>query len=140
MVNHVGFAPLIGATEAARGAPARQSQAGETFAAVLEKTAAQPKGGEPVKFSAHASRRLQDRGILLTAADKASLANAVDSAAAKGARETLVITSDTSLVVSVANRTVITAVPHGESDNTVFTNIDSAVVVSDETSAMPQLV
>ncbi len=82
-----------------------------------------------VKFSAHALQRLRERGIELTAEDKGRLAEAVQKAADKGARESLVLMDRVALVVSVSNQTVITAVPEEELEDAVFTNIDSAVLM-----------
>ena len=84
-----------------------------------------------IKFSAHALQRLQERGIELTSEDKSRLAEAVQKAADKGARESLVLMDRVALVVSVSNETVITAVPEGELEDAVFTNIDSAVLMRD---------
>ena len=53
----------------------------------------------------------------------------VDKAAQKGAKESLVMVDNVALVVSVRNRTVITAVPQEHLKDNVFTNIDSAVIV-----------
>ena len=50
-------------------------------------------------------------------------------AAAKGAKESLVMVDNVALVVSVKNRTVITAVDQANLKDNVFTNIDSAVIV-----------
>ncbi|MBX7257138.1 MAG: hypothetical protein K1Y02_12315 [Candidatus Hydrogenedentes bacterium] len=91
-------------------------------------------GSSRVKFSAHATQRLRDRNIALTSADENRLSQAVDQAQAKGARESLILMDRLALVVNVPNRTVITALPQGETQNAVFTNIDSAVVVAGETS------
>jgi len=82
-----------------------------------------------IKFSAHARQRLQERGIELTAEDKSRIAEAVQKAADKGARESLVLMDRVALVVSVSNETVITAVPEDELEDAVFTNIDSAVLM-----------
>lgn len=57
------------------------------------------------------------------------LAGGVNRAAAKGARESLVLMDDKAFVVSVRNRTVITAVDGENMKENVFTNIDSAVIV-----------
>ena len=103
-----------------------------TFADVF---AAQLRGGKNVKFSAHATQRFADRHIALTQNDQASISRAVDKAAAKGARETLLLMDKLALVVSVPNRTVITAMSQHELRDTVFTNIDSAVVVAPEAAA-----
>ena len=58
------------------------------------------------------------------------LQQAVGKAAQKGARESLVLMQpDLAFVVSVRNRTVITAVDGDSMKENVFTNIDSAVIV-----------
>lgn len=82
-----------------------------------------------VRFSAHAQQRLESRDIRLSPEDQARIARAMDQAAAKGARESLLLMDGVALVVSVPNRTVITALGTNEAAETVFTNIDSAVVV-----------
>lgn len=99
------------------------------FAGVL---AERVRDGKNVKFSAHATQRLADRRITLTPGDEASISRAVDKAAAKGARETLLLMDKLALVVSVPNRTIITALSQHELGDTVFTNIDSAVLIAPE--------
>jgi flagellar operon protein len=84
-----------------------------------------------LKFSAHAQQRLQSRNIRLTPQEIAGLKDALGKAEAKGAKESLVVMDRVALVVSIKNRTVITAVDgHSMKDN-VFTQIDSAVIVRD---------
>lgn len=82
-----------------------------------------------IKFSAHAAKRLESRGINLTSTDLQNLKGAVDMAAKKGARESLVLMDNLALVVSIKNRTVITAVDGPSRKENVFTNIDSAVIM-----------
>ena len=83
-----------------------------------------------VKFSQHASQRLQTRNINLSNEQMNQLKSAVDKAAQKGARESLILmNNDLALVVSVTNRTVITAMDGASIRDNVFTNIDSAVIV-----------
>lgn len=84
---------------------------------------------DALKVSGHAQSRLASRGIELDAASWDRVKGGVDRAAAKGARESLVLMDDVALVVSVKNRTVITAVDKGSLRDNVFTNIDSAVIV-----------
>lgn len=84
---------------------------------------------EPLKFSAHAHQRLQDRKIKFDSAMITKLNDAVDKAAAKGVADTLVLTGDAALIVNVKNRTVITALDKNSMNGNVFTNIDGAVVV-----------
>ncbi|MDI7248269.1 MAG: TIGR02530 family flagellar biosynthesis protein [Bacillota bacterium] len=85
--------------------------------------------GQGVRFSGHAQMRMRTRNISLSEADMAKLAQAVDRASAKGARESLILMDNLALVVSVRNRTVITAVDGEHIRENVFTNIDSAVIV-----------
>ncbi len=106
------------------------------FDAALEKAQSQiaDKGSglahvkEPLKFSAHALQRLKDRSITVDPELTQKLNGAVDKAAAKGIRESLVITEDGAWIVSVKNRTVITALDKGAIGGSVFTNIDGAVI------------
>ena len=81
-----------------------------------------------LKVSAHAKTRLQSRDLQLDQAAWERVMDGVDKAALKGARETLVMVDDVALVVSVKNRTVITAVDKDRLKENVFTNIDSAVI------------
>ncbi len=82
-----------------------------------------------LKFSAHAQQRLTSRNIQLTQGDLAKISRAVNLAAQKGARDSLIMMDRLALVVSVKNRTVVTAMDEAGSKEHVFTNIDSAVIV-----------
>ncbi|MEZ5162792.1 MAG: TIGR02530 family flagellar biosynthesis protein [Fimbriimonadaceae bacterium] len=82
-----------------------------------------------LKVSAHAKTRLESRDIQLDAEKWERVMSGVDRAAQKGAKESLVMIDDVALVVSVKNRTVITAVDQSHLKENVFTNIDSAVIV-----------
>ena len=82
-----------------------------------------------LKFSQHAQQRLEVRNIKLSDQDISKINTAVDKAAAKGAKESLVIMDNLALVVSVKNRVVITAVDGASMKDNVFSNIDSAVFV-----------
>ena len=55
-------------------------------------------------------QRLQSRNITLTSEDVSRMNDMADKAAAKGAKNSLFIVRDTAMVVSIKNRTVITAV------------------------------
>ena len=85
-------------------------------------------GQQPIRFSRHAQDRLRAGGNALNDGDVARLTSAVDKAAAKGSRDTLVLMDNTAFIVSVKNRTVITAVTGQRRQEDVFTNIDSAVI------------
>lgn len=83
-----------------------------------------------VKFSNHAEQRLQERGIQFKPEQMAQLESAIDRAASKGAKDTLMMLNGTALIVNVPNRTVITAMDSKSMKDNVFTQIDSAVIIS----------
>lgn len=97
---------------------------GPAFADVLRDIA----GSRPVSFSKHAVQRLERRGLEVDGSTMARLSDGLDRAAGKGSRDAVVLVDDTAFVVSVANRTVITAVGKDHMKDHVFTNIDSAVI------------
>jgi len=82
-----------------------------------------------IKFSQHALQRLQIRNIQFNKSDLDKLSNAVDKAAQKGSKDSLILMNNAALVVSVKNRTVITAMDGSSMKDNVFTNIDSAVIL-----------
>jgi len=92
---------------------------------------AQELGRSPVRLSQHAQERLQTSGVALGANEMQRLGQAVDVAASKGARQSLVLLDGTALIVSVKNRTVVTAVSGERMRGNVFTNIDSAVIAGE---------
>jgi flagellar operon protein len=82
-----------------------------------------------VTFSGHALQRVERRGIDLDANNTLPRLEAgVARAASKGARDSVVFVDSTAFVVSVRNKTVITAVDSEHMREHVFTNIDSAVI------------
>lgn len=113
---------LIQRGPGASGAPTTTHETGKAadFDALLQSR---------LKVSGHAQTRLQSRNIELDAAEWDRVVQGVDRAAQKGAKESLVLVDDVALVVSVKNRTVITAVDKENLKQNVFTNIDSAVIV-----------
>jgi len=79
-------------------------------------------------FSRHARERLEARNMQLNDADMTTLQLAVNRAEEKGARDSLVLLRDMAFIVSVPNRTVVTAMDSEHLKENVFTNIDSAVI------------
>ena len=120
MVNKItgsqGIAP-------AKRLPAAPARAGE-FKALLE---AEMREAANIKLSAHAEKRLRERNIRLTGQDLAKIKSAMETAAAKGTREVLLVYGDFSFIASTTNKTVVTAVAREE--GSVFTNIDGAVII-----------
>lgn len=84
---------------------------------------------EPLRFSNHAQKRLQQRDIRLSDAALARLEYGIGKAEAKGVRSSLVLMDNWAFLVSVKDRTVITAMDAKAEEGRVFSGIDGAVVV-----------
>jgi flagellar operon protein len=120
----VGAPAAPGAAESARRQGGAAASSGPSFAETLKAADTE----QPLQFSRHALARVQRRGIDLDRTTLGRLSEGVGRAAGKGSRDSLVLVDGTAFVVSVSNRTVITAVGSEHMKDQVFTNIDSAVI------------
>lgn len=84
---------------------------------------------EALKFSKHASIRLEQRGIRLTDTQMERLSDGTRQAEQKGIRDSLVIVDELAFIVNIPKNTVITAMDSTETNSNVFTNIDGAVIM-----------
>lgn len=84
---------------------------------------------EGVKFSNHAIERMKTRGISYSPEDITKLGDAIQRAAAKGSKDSLILMNDSALIVSVKNNTVVTVMDKNALKENVFTNIDSTIVM-----------
>jgi len=129
MVDSILFPNPVQPVRTERPQPAKTGNGGQvvgpSFASVLD----QKLPAQGVKFSQHAQDRLRARNINFSANDLANLEGAVNSVAQKGGKESLVMMGDSALVVSIKNRTVVTAMDRTQMKGNVFTNIDSAVII-----------
>jgi len=82
---------------------------------------------DKIKFSNHATKRIESRELQLSSNDMEKLQNAVIRAEAKGAKDSLVMMDKRAFIVNIPNKTVITAVDVEKSTENIFTNIDSVV-------------
>ncbi len=82
---------------------------------------------ESLRFSNHAVKKLMDSGVELTPDKAQRLVDAVETAREKGARDSLVLLDELAFVVSVGNKTVITACDMNGLKEGIFTKIDSTV-------------
>ncbi len=98
-----------------------------SFEDVLRQTALERETG--LKFSKHASMRLNERDIILTQNQSTRLENGVDAASKKGINDSLVLVDNLAFIVNVPNKTVVTAMDQTETNSNVFTNIDGAVIM-----------
>ena len=114
--NGVSFKDVLGQTEVPKAELAKPA-----LAAKIE--------ANSIKFSNHAIERMQSRGISYSPQDMDRLNQAVQKAAAKGSKDTLVLMDQSALIVSVKNNTVVTVMDKNALKENVFTNIDSTIVM-----------
>ena len=129
--NRIRSAAPVGASAVPSSRPAAGT--GPSFGQVLNSRLTEPLSAVAaranVKFSGHAQTRLASRQISLSEGDVTRLGHAMTQAAAKGSKDSLMLLDKTAFVVSVANRTVITAVAQDALKENIFTNIDSAMIL-----------
>jgi flagellar operon protein len=113
---------------AGRPAPASGAGAGNTRVPAPGIEFTQALERSQLEFSRHALKRIEQRGLQLDAPRLERLEQAVDRASAKGSRDSLILLDELALVVSVQNRTVLTAIDEAARKEHVFTNIDSVVI------------
>lgn len=82
-----------------------------------------------LKFSKHATMRLADRNIKLSAEQSERLETGVEKASEKGIHDSLVIVDSLAFIVNIPNKTVVTAMDKTEANDNIFTNIDGAVIM-----------
>ncbi len=81
-----------------------------------------------LRFSNHVIDRIEDRALKLNNETAERLSRAVEIADRKGADQSLVLLDQLAFLVSVKNKTVITAVETNRLKQGVFTKIDSAII------------
>lgn len=101
--------------------PVVQPESSESFSNVLRREV-------ELKFSSHAQNRINERQISLDPSEMQRLQDAVNNADLKGSKDALVFLNNNAFIVSVTNRTVVTALNDNENKGRVFTNIDSAII------------
>jgi flagellar operon protein len=84
---------------------------------------------DTLKLSHHAEVRLKQRVIQLQPDQLQKINHAIEKAAAKGAKESLVLMSDMALIVNVKSKTIVTVMDGASIKDNIFTQIDSAVII-----------
>ncbi len=113
--------PFIPITQQQGFGPAQVKGSTDSFSSIFQQEL------DKVKFSSHALKRLENRNIKLNDCELNKIQNAVQKAQSKGSKDSLVMMNNTAFIVNIPNKTVVTALPVGESNENIFTNIDSVV-------------
>jgi flagellar operon protein len=124
--NITGTAGQVsGSKPASAGQPS--AKAARSFEEVLGR-ASSPKAGE-VKFSKHAIDRLKSRNIELSESELRKIDEAFSKARQKGIKDALILMNEKAFIGNIKNNTVITASVKDDLNESVFTNIDGAIIV-----------
>lgn len=125
--NYSSIDAMAGQLRQRKTATGRENSSGSevSFQKILD-TAEQNRDVGRLKFSKHANERLANRNINLSETQMERLESGTTKAREKGIRESLVMVDNMAFIVNVKNNTVVTAL--GDSSDSVFTNIDGAVI------------
>src|SRR5690625_1458932 len=85
---------------------------------------------QKVKVSKHAKQRMIERNIQISEDKWQDISEKMNEARMKGITDALVVTDNTTLVVSTKNNTVVTALLSEEANDKIFTNINGAIVLN----------
>lgn len=102
----------------------KQTSNGLSFEDILRQTQ-----NSEVRFSKHATNRLNDRNIELTTEQLERLNDATKRAGQKGIKDSLVLIDELAFIVNTSSNTVITAMDQAETKENIFTNIDGAIII-----------
>ena len=123
------IAPARGAARSASAQRGEQPPQ-QSFGAMLQQQLQQAQPAQqPLNFSKHAAKRLDERGIQLDSSLLGDLEHAVEQARQKGAKDVAVIGRQGVFIVNVPNNIVVTTMSQEDMKQRVFTNIDSAVLM-----------
>ena len=115
-------APAVPAVRAARTASAAQP----AFGAMLQQRI---QSRQTLNFSKHALARAEERGIELTPDLMDKLADSVEKAHEKGAKNILAFSDSQAFIINIPYGRVITTMSGEEMKENIFTNIDGAVLL-----------
>ncbi|MBF0500764.1 MAG: hypothetical protein HQM09_11570 [Candidatus Riflebacteria bacterium] len=119
------FAGPLGLLNPVRPVPGKGDASRTTSFEGLLQDALQSTGRGDLHVTAHAEKRLTERGISLDGESGRQLNQAIDELRAKGGRDSLILTQDGAFLVNVPSRTLITAMDPSEMQNRIITQIDS---------------
>ena len=103
-----------------------QNKNNKSFEEILKRT---QDFSRDIKFSKHALDRMDNRNIQLNSNEMNRLKTGFDKAEEKGVNDALILMEDKAFIASIKNKTIITTVSREQLKDSVFTNIDGAVIV-----------
>lgn len=125
MANKINALPTLGQTNNIQPKSKQVLKPDRRFQAFVDDALKTKDFDTTIRFSNHAQKRMEQRGISFDATDLSNLDSAFTTLDKKGSENSLIIYDDMSLIASIKNRTIITASKTEEM--TEVTNIDSAI-------------
>lgn len=125
MIEQVSRSPGVGAVLPQQGSGSAKATG---FDAVLQQELERAQTRQ-VAFSKHAMARAEERGIEVTPGLLDRLTDSVERAQAKGATNILALDQSLAFIINVPNGRVITTISQEEMKESIFTNIDGAVIL-----------
>jgi len=119
--------PLYGNTVQKRPLKKEKGDENQNFQQMVSDLQNQTEG-EEVKLSSHAQERIKSRKIDMDEKRLESLGEVAKEAKSKGARNTLAMFGTDAFILSVKDKTVVTAMKEEEMESRFFTNIDSVYI------------
>ncbi len=104
----------------------KQFNSNKGFGQILEKI---QNKDEEIKFSKHATERLNSRDINLSLDEMNRLKSAFHKAESKGVKDALILMDDKAFIANINNKIIITTVNKEQLKDNIFTNIDGAVII-----------
>ncbi|MDL2232227.1 flagellar protein [Ruminococcaceae bacterium OttesenSCG-928-L11] len=101
---------------------------GQSFREMLGQ-AVEQNSQKSLTLSRHAMQRVEQRSIALSESDMQRMESALDKAQDKGITDTLIFMNNTAFIVNVPNKVVVTVVDGSEAQESIFTNINGAVIL-----------
>ncbi len=103
-----------------------RTQANKDFEKVLNKI---ENNSNKIKFSKHASKRLDSRNIDMTKGEIGRLEDAFTKAEKSGVKNALIMIDNKAFIANIKSKTVVTTFEKESLKENVFTNIDGAVII-----------
>lgn len=82
-----------------------------------------------IKFSKHATQRLNNRNINISLDEIKRLESAFDKAEKSGVKDALILIDNKAFIANIKSKTIVTTVEKEKLKQNVFTNIDGAVII-----------
>ena len=100
------------------------------FKNILKNETEKRNDEQDVRFSLHATRRIEDRKLDIDGKEFVKLKEGINRLRNKGGRESLIVTGKAAYIVDVDKNKIVTAMDKNNLGENVFTKIDSTLFIN----------